>query len=112
MPRSKIQAVLRYLQAARCREPDPWYADDYAIAYLTVLYIKRKRPEPFVLACWKVAGCHPDQLWLKIMERRRALVGEHEWARLYPVTPIAPPAKKSSPEPAARPAALARKASA
>jgi hypothetical protein len=71
----KIERILHYLECAEAREPDVWLRDDYRIAWLTILYAARGRPQPFVLATYQVLGIHPDRLLAAIEARRRVVLG-------------------------------------
>jgi hypothetical protein len=63
---------------ARDQEPEPWFNDDYQIAFLTVRYAQGEGVKfctPHVLATVEVLGCHPDQVWPRIVARRKAKLG-------------------------------------
>jgi hypothetical protein len=119
MPRSQVEAVLRYLARRRWDETVAgrhWEADQYHVAWLTVFYAttrkSRKRlpwwvdpSKPYESACFTVYGCHPDQLWFNICERRRALLGSIRVPPPVPITPAKSPQKT-------KPLALAKRISA
>ena len=95
MPRSKLQAVLRYLAQARDQEQNPWFRDDYQIAYLTVLYNRKKETRqsvlsPFARAVIKVLHCHPEQLWLRLQARREWIFRPTIWPKSNSMKPISP----------------------
>ena len=67
-------------------EPDPWYQDDYRIAWITVLNAARGDTIPHISATYTVLGLHPDRVWPAIVERRKALLGSYyrSWWGLPP----------------------------
>jgi len=67
--------ILSRLELAEGREPDPWFQDDYRIAWITVLRAARGEPIPQVSATYEVLGLHPDRVWPAIIERRKLLLG-------------------------------------
>lgn len=73
------ERVLARLAASEKAEIDPWLRDDLRIAWITTLYAARGNPLPHVEASYRVLGCHPDQVWPRIVARRVAQCGS-----LYP----------------------------
>jgi hypothetical protein len=77
------ERVLLRLEAAEKRELDPWLRDDLRIAWITVLWSARGVPEwslhgdqpPFSAAVWQVLHCAPEQVWPRIVARRREQLG-------------------------------------
>jgi len=72
------ERVLRRLEAAEDKEPNPHLRDDIRIAWITVLYASRGNRQPFVDATYQVLGLHPDKVWPAILARRTALLGVEE----------------------------------
>jgi len=68
------RAAKRILEA-EIREPDAWLQDDYRIARTTLGFARAGSPAPHVEATYAVVGCHPDQVWSRMMARREAMVG-------------------------------------
>jgi hypothetical protein len=75
------ERVLRRLEAAEKKEPDPWLRDDIRIAWITILYASRGNQQPFVDATYQVLGLHPEKVWPAILARRAALLGADELMR-------------------------------
>lgn len=76
------RVIARLAQAEAC-EPDLHLRDDLKIARLTVQYAATGEAvlcSPHVLASYKVLGLHPDKVWSKIQERRRALGIDKEFS--------------------------------
>jgi hypothetical protein len=87
--------IIVRLAEAEAREPNPHYRDDLQIAKLTVKYAstgEAVRCTPHELASYMVLGVHPDKVWPKILERRRALGITEEFAggKLPPKKPPRP----------------------
>jgi hypothetical protein len=83
VPATRLSArvIARLVQAEAC-EVNPHYRADLRIARLTVAYAARGEAvlcSPFVLACYMTLGVHPDFVWPKIQERRRALEKFSGW---------------------------------
>jgi hypothetical protein len=84
--------IARLAQAEAC-ESNAHYRDDIRIARLIVHYAatgEAKLCSPHELASYMVLGLHPDNVWPKILERRRALLGsnwEKFWRQLPPKKP-------------------------
>lgn len=66
--------VVTRLVEAESKEPDAWFRDDYRIARVTVGLARRGNPIPHIEACYAVLGCHPEQVWPRIIARREALL--------------------------------------
>ncbi|HEY3972356.1 MAG TPA: hypothetical protein VGM18_05080 [Candidatus Sulfotelmatobacter sp.] len=69
------QRILLYLEHAEKKEIDPWLRDDIRIAWITTLEASRGNSQPHVDATYRVLGVHPDQVWTRIVARRKALLG-------------------------------------
>jgi hypothetical protein len=93
------------LLEARDQEKQPWFNDDYQIAFLTVSYAQRENLNfcsPHVLATADVLGCHPDKVWPRIVAQRKAKLGkfysawydENDNPRPPELGEFAPPVKK------------------
>lgn len=63
--------VLAYLDHAKYAEQNPWLADDYKIAYSTVLNLQREDLRPWTLAFCEYFGKHPRKLIPIFVERER-----------------------------------------
>lgn len=77
-PVGQTERVLVYLAKEEIKECDPWMRDDRRIAWLIVRFCQTGEAvecTPHVLATYRVLGCHPDQVWPRIMARRAALLG-------------------------------------
>jgi len=90
VPATRLSArvIARLVQAEAC-ELNPHYRDDLRIARLTVAYAASGEAvlcSPFVLASYMILGVHPDCVWSKIQERRRALEKFSGW-KLPPKKP-------------------------
>jgi hypothetical protein len=68
------RVVVRLVEA-EFREPDAWYRDDYRIARVTVGLARRGSPIPHIEATFNILGVHPDKVWSRIEEHRRADLG-------------------------------------
>jgi hypothetical protein len=80
--------ILAQLVLSEAREPDVHLRDDYRIAWLTVRFCQTgecnfkqhdgsiKSYSPYVYATFKVLGCHPDQVFSRMQQRRQALLGQ------------------------------------
>jgi hypothetical protein len=69
--------LVDYLQEAAIAECNVHFRADYQIATLIVLHCKRGdavKCSPHVLATYELLGCHPDQVWLNIVKRRKAIL--------------------------------------
>jgi hypothetical protein len=71
----RAQRVLVYLEQAERKEIDPWFRDDIRIAWITTLYASRGNQQAHIDATYRVLGCHPDQVWSRIVARRKAQLG-------------------------------------
>lgn len=78
------ERVLTHLEKAEKKEIDPWYRDDIRIAWITTLWAQNGVPDwsfhrqspPHVAATYQVLGCHPDQVWARILAQRQAKLGD------------------------------------
>jgi hypothetical protein len=75
VPLSLTERVISRLYSMQLREGDPHLCDDLAQARLTVVYASQGSPIPFVDASYAVCACHPDQVWGRIVARRKAHLG-------------------------------------
>lgn len=71
----RSERVLAYLELSEKKEIDPWLRDDIRIAWITVLYAASDNPQPHVDANYRVLGCHPSDVWPRIVARREAMLG-------------------------------------
>jgi hypothetical protein len=89
-PLERTERILAYLETAEKQEIDPWLRDDLRIAWITTDWSQRGVPEwnwrrdspPFVAATYQVLNCHPDQVWPRIVAKRKETLG-HEYSRFY-----------------------------
>jgi len=85
------ERVLWYLEKAEKKEIDPWYRDDIRIAWITTKWAQDGVPDwswhrnspPHVAATYQVLGCHPDEVWPRIVEQRKAKLGPC-YAEIFP----------------------------
>jgi hypothetical protein len=84
-----LDRILLHLEETERREPDAWMRDDIRIAWLVVLYASQDIPQPFVAACYRVLGIHPNNLQAALAARRLALLGS---------APALPPKKPAQSE--------------
>lgn len=71
----RSERVLAYLELSEKKETDPWLRDDIRIAWITVLYAASGNQQPHVDANYRVLGCHPLDVWPRIVARREAMLG-------------------------------------
>lgn len=84
------ERVLAYLQKAEKKEIDPWLRDDYRIAWITTKWAQHGVPDwawhrnapPFTAATYQVLNCLPDEVWPRIVAKRKEKLGS-EYARFY-----------------------------
>ena len=91
--------ILSRLIQLEAHEGEASLRDDYKISWLIVRFCQTgeaKLCTPQVLATYKVVGCHPDQVWHRIVARRQALLG---WR---PVSVIRPKASAAHPKASAK----------
>jgi|GEM_PF-3627495 len=67
--------VLARLWEAELAEPNPHFATDIRIAWITVWFAVCGYHAPHVAACYAVLGLHPKKVWPAIVARRRAQLG-------------------------------------
>jgi hypothetical protein len=92
------ERVLARLLQAEAHEPEYLYRDDIRIAWLTVLHCQRGDAvecTPHVLATYEVLGCHPEQVYARIILRRVAMFNAHDNLLKFPSPKLSP---KSSPK--------------
>jgi hypothetical protein len=103
-----VEGVLDYLGRAEKKENNPWFQDDYRIAWMTAKWARDGVPawawhrfsSPHVAATYQVLRCHPDQVWPRIVAARKAKLGA-EYSRFYdasdnPIHFSTPPKKAST----------------
>ena len=71
----RSEHVLAYLELCEKEEIDPWLRDDIRIAWITVLYAASGNQQAHVDASYRVLGCHPSDVWARIVARRQAKLG-------------------------------------
>lgn len=96
------ERVLASLETSEKTEINPWFRDDIRVAWVTVLYAWRGdcvECSPHVAATYRVLGCHPDQVWPRIVARRRATLGaEYElWFGAEASSPKKPSTSERNP---------------
>jgi hypothetical protein len=76
------ERVLQYLENAERKEIDPWLRDDYRIAWITVKWSREGVPEwawlndtPHTAATFQVLQCRPEQVWPRILAKRKEKLG-------------------------------------
>jgi hypothetical protein len=88
------ERVLSHLEVAEKKEIDPWFRDDYRIAWITVKWSHEGVPSwccysksPHIAATYQVLHCHPDEVWPRIVAQRKAKLGnayEKVWGVALP----------------------------
>jgi hypothetical protein len=68
--------ILERLQQAELSEPEIWFRQDYRQAYMCVSLAERGELQPFIESSYRIYGTHPDLVWHKIMENRKAKLGK------------------------------------
>lgn len=85
--------VLVRLVDAESKETDALYRDDIRISRLTMGLARKGSPIPHIEATYYVLGCHPCEVWPRIVARRHAVLGaEYEaffGADVSPRKPVA-----------------------
>lgn len=84
------ERVLARLEQAGEKEIDPWRRDDYRIAWITTAWAQSGVPDWFwrgpmpahAAATYQVLDCHPDQVWPRIVAKRKEKLGR-EYSRQY-----------------------------
>lgn len=105
MPRRRVSLSERIIQRilnAEQKEPDPHNCDDYRIARITVGLAAQGDPSPHMNATLRVLGLYPEQVWPKIVERRKAQLGKHFFKFCYPDGRWRPADAESPPKKPAR----------
>ncbi len=67
--------IVAYLLKAESKEPDAHIRDDIHIARMTVAKAALGEKHPFRDACLEYLGLLPEKVWPKIVERRKAQLG-------------------------------------
>lgn len=67
----KLSHVLEYLERVKYQQPDPWVADDYKIASMTVRNLRDGLPNPWELAFLQYFGKSSQKLIPIFLERER-----------------------------------------
>ncbi len=67
--------ILARLALAEARAVDVWIKDDLRQSFLTVYLAAEGNPIPFVEASYRCYGVHPEKLFLRITEMRKATLG-------------------------------------
>lgn len=79
---SVSERVLARLVQSEAHELNPHLRSDYHQAWLTVYYASLGNPIAFIEASYRAVGCHPDKVWPRIVENRKALLGS-DYSRWY-----------------------------
>jgi hypothetical protein len=83
--------ILARIEAARARETNPHYADDYGQAYAALSGFWRGEFETFsdafVWMSYRMYGLHPDKLWKKQQAWRQWRLGKSNIIRFPKTTP-------------------------
>jgi hypothetical protein len=78
-PQELTARILSRLEQSETRETDPWLQGDYRQAWISVSTFSRGKfptfSDAFVAASYLMYGVHPDQVWPRIVARRRAMLG-------------------------------------
>jgi hypothetical protein len=92
------ERVLVYLEQSEKKEIDSWLRDDLRIAWITVKWSQSGVPDwvwlkesPYVSATFQVLQCRPDDVWPRIVAKRKEKLG-CEYARFF--SPVETSAKK------------------
>ena len=81
------ERVLTFLARAESKTTDPWQADDYRVAWLTVLYAARGHANPWGFAFWSYYGKTLPKALVAWAERDRQTKKELERCSLPPKKP-------------------------
>jgi hypothetical protein len=65
----RAEGILLYLARAESKEPNAWLADDYRVAWLTVLHASRGLSNPWEFAFWSYYGKTIDKALIAWAER-------------------------------------------
>jgi hypothetical protein len=79
----RTENVMSYLEKAEKKEIDPWLRDDYRIAWITTKWAQYGVPDwswlrqdtPHAAATFQVLQCRPDEVWPRIVAKRREKLG-------------------------------------
>ena len=102
VPDPQIDSILSYLEWAEAETADPHLQDDIRIAWLCVLLAARGAPNPHVLATYEILGVHPDKVFPKLEQMRRAKLGTL-YETFYPSAALPP---RKTPQRAVAPPAV------
>lgn len=73
------ERVLGYLECAERKEINPWLRDDIRQSWISLSTLHGGKfltfEAAFTAASYTMYGCHPSQVWPKILARRQALLG-------------------------------------
>ena len=94
----RTEGVLSYLEKAETKETDPWYRDDLRIAWITTLYAARGNCQAHIDATYRVLGCHPEEVWPRIVARRKTALGPLYELWGFDLPPKKPPMAVSASE--------------
>ena len=83
------ERVLTFLARAESKTTDPWQADDYRVAWLTVLYAARGHANPWEFAFWGYYGKTLSKALIAWAERDAQTAIELERCSLPPKKPSA-----------------------
>lgn len=72
---SLIDRVLARLVQLEAHEPNLHLKDDYRQSFITLTLASRGNTAPFIVASYQMYGLHPDKVWEKMQDRRRAMLG-------------------------------------
>jgi len=79
----RTERVVAYLEQAEKKEIDPWLRDDLRIAWITAKWSQHGVPEwswhrnspPHSAATYQVLSCLPDEVWPRILAKRKSQLG-------------------------------------
>jgi hypothetical protein len=78
-PQELADRVLIRLEQSEKHEPDPWLQDDVRQSWISLSTFSRGKfptfQDAFVAASYLMYGVHPDEVWPRIVARRRAMLG-------------------------------------
>jgi hypothetical protein len=81
------ERVLEHLATAEKNESDPWLRDDIRQSWISVSLVARGEfPtfwDAFIATSYRIYGCHPDQVWPRIVARRQAILAA-EYSDFFP----------------------------
>lgn len=74
-PREAVNRILARLIQLEAHESQTHFKDDYRQAFITLSLAVKGNKQPFVCASYAMYGVHPDKLWKKMQDRKRAQLG-------------------------------------